>query len=89
MSTQLCPTLYDPKTVALQAFLSVEFSGQEYWNGLPFPPSGTLPNPDMEPKSLVPPAVASVFFTNCTTWEARLFTEVKDRVRSLGWWTIT
>ena len=32
-----------PQTIALQAPLSVEFSWQEYWNGLPFPPPGTLP----------------------------------------------
>ena len=34
---QLCPTLRDPKTAAHQASLSMGFSRQEYWSGLPFP----------------------------------------------------
>ena len=34
-----------PGTVALQALLSVEFSRQEYWSGLPFPSPGDLPDP--------------------------------------------
>ena len=48
---QSCPTLCDPKTVALQASLSMEFSRQEYWSGLPFPSPGGLPNPETEPRS--------------------------------------
>ena len=40
-----------PWTVAYQAPLSVEFSRQEYWSGLPFPPSRDLPDPGTEPKS--------------------------------------
>ena len=35
--TKLCPTLETPKTVACQAPLSMGFSRQEYWSGLPFP----------------------------------------------------
>ena len=35
-------------TVARQAPLSMGFSRQEYWNGLPFPPPGDLPNPQIE-----------------------------------------
>ena len=34
---QLCPTLCNPWTVACQASLSMEFTRQEYWSGLPFP----------------------------------------------------
>ena len=37
-------------TVAHQALLSVEFSRQKYWSGLPFPSPGDLPNPRTEPK---------------------------------------
>ena len=37
--------------VTYQASLSVEFSRQEYWSGLPFPSSGDLPNPGIEPPS--------------------------------------
>ena len=40
-----------PRTVAHQAPLSMEFSRQEYWTGLPFPPPGNLPNPGIEPMS--------------------------------------
>ena len=40
-----------PWTVACQAPLSMEFSRQEYWVGLPCPPPGDLPNPGVEPGS--------------------------------------
>ena len=40
-----------PWTVAYQALQSMEFSRQEYWSGLPFPPPGDLPNPGIEPRS--------------------------------------
>ena len=40
-----------PWTVAYQAPQSMEFSRQEYWNGLPFPSPGDLPNPGIEPES--------------------------------------
>ena len=46
--------------VAHKAPLSVGFSRQEYWSGLPLPPPGDLPNPGMEPTS---PALAGRFFT--------------------------
>ena len=46
-----------PWTVAQQAPLSMEFSRQEYWTGLPFPPSGDLPNPEIESRSPVSPAL--------------------------------
>ena len=48
---QSCPTLCDPWTVAHQAPLSMGFSRQEYWSGLPFPSPGDLPNPGIEPRS--------------------------------------
>jgi hypothetical protein len=51
---QLCETLW---TVAHQAPLSMGFSRQEYWSGLPFPPPGDLPNPGTEPTSPVCPAL--------------------------------
>ena len=38
-------------TIACQAPLSMEFSRQEYWSGLPFPTPGDLPNPRIEPRS--------------------------------------
>ena len=41
-----------PGTVAHQASLSMGFSRQEYWSGLPFPSPGDLPNPGIETASL-------------------------------------
>ena len=49
--------------VACQAPLSMEFSRQEYWSGLPFPTPGDLPNPGSEPTSLASPVLAGRFFT--------------------------
>ena len=46
-----CLTLASPWTIACQSSLSIEFSRQEYWSGLPFPPPGDLPNPGTEPGS--------------------------------------
>ena len=46
-----CLTLVTPQTVVCQAPLSVEFSRQEYWSGLPFTSSGALPHPGIEPGS--------------------------------------
>ena len=46
---KLCPTLATPWTIACQAPLSVGFSREEYWSGLPFPLPGYLPNPGVEP----------------------------------------
>ena len=46
-----CPTLATPWTVARQAPLSMGFSRQESWSGLPFPSPGDLPDPGIEPRS--------------------------------------
>ena len=50
-------------TVARQAPLSMGFSRQEYWSGLPCPPLGDLPDPGIEPESLKSPALAGRVFT--------------------------
>ena len=47
------------------------FSRQEYWSGLPCPPPGDLPNPGIEPASIISPALAGGFLTISTTWEAQ------------------
>ena len=52
-----------PGTVAHEAALSMGFSRQEYWSGLPLPTPGDLPDPGIEPASLAPPALAGGFFT--------------------------
>ena len=49
-----------PWSVTCQVPLSIEFFRQEYWSGLPFPPSGDLPNLRIEP---APPRFAGAFFT--------------------------
>ena len=59
LCAQLCPT---PRILAHQAPLSVEFSRQEYWSGLPFPLPENLPNPGIKPVSLASPALAGGFF---------------------------
>ena len=53
-----------PWTVACQAPLSMEFSRQECWSWLSFPFPGDLPDPGIEPASLMSPALAGEFFTH-------------------------
>ena len=52
------------------------FSMQEYWSGLPCPPLGDLPNPGIEPVSLMSSVLAGVFFTTSATWEAHPYVYV-------------
>ena len=54
-----------------QALLSLEFSRQEYCNGLPFSISGDLPDPGIQYVSHVSPALAGGFFTTSATWKAQ------------------
>ena len=64
---QLCLTLCDPMDCSRQVPLSMGFSRQEYWNGLPCPPPGDLPDPGIEPTSSMPPALAGRFFATRLT----------------------
>ena len=57
-------------TVCCQALLSMEFSRQAYWSGLPCPLPGHLHNLGIEPTPLMSPALADEFFTPSTTWKA-------------------
>ena len=67
-----------PWTVAHQAPLSMKFSKQEYWSGLPFPPPGYLLESRVEPTSPAFPALASSFFTTVPTGKPMyVFTFVK------------
>ena len=52
-----------PWTIACQALLCTGFSRQEYCSGLPFPTPGDLPDPGIEPTSLVSPALSGRVFT--------------------------
>ena len=57
-------------TVDHQAPPSMGFSRQEYWSGLTCPPLEDLPDPGIEPESLVSPALAGRFFATSASWEA-------------------
>ena len=62
--TLSCVQLFvTPWTVACQDPLSMEFSRQEYWSGLPFTTPGDLPDPKIKAASLASPALAGGFFT--------------------------
>ena len=56
-------TLRNPMDCNPPAPLSMKFSQQEYWSGLPFPPPGDLPDPGIKPRSPVSLALAGRFFT--------------------------
>ena len=77
MSSKLFAT---PWTVAHQAPVSMEFSRQEYWSGLPLP-TRDLPDPATKPMS---PAFARTFFTTEATWEAHICRIVINSTLSYG-----
>ena len=66
---KLCSTLVTLWTVAPQAPLSMGFTRQEYWSGLPCPPPGDRPGPGIEPALCLLHWQAR-FFTTGATWEA-------------------
>ena len=61
------------ETVTCQAPLSMGFSRQELWSGLPCSPPGDLPSPGTETASLISPALAGEFFTTSTSRKPRPF----------------
>ena len=67
-SLQSCLTLLSLWTVAQQAPLTMGFSRQEFWSGLPFPSPGDLPDPGIELASL---ALASRFFIIVPLWKPK------------------
>ena len=58
-----------PRAAAHQAPLPTRFSQQEFWNGLPFPPPGCLPDPVFKPKSPESPAEVGGILYHWDTWE--------------------
>ena len=82
---QLCATLW---TVARQAPLSMGFSRLEYRSGLPCPPPGDLPDPGIEPTSLMSPALAGKFFTTNASWQALSVLHVLISCYSFYWLSI-
>ena len=59
-----------PWTIAHQALLFMGFSRQEFWKRLPFLSPRDLPDPGIEPASLMSLTLAGRLFTTSTTWEA-------------------
>ena len=76
---QLFATLW---TVNFQAPLSMRFSWQEYWGGLPCPPAGDLPNPGIEPISLRSPELTGGFFTTSSPGKPDIHTSCQEKVPS-------
>ena len=58
-----------PWIIAHQAPLSMKFSWQEYWSGVPFPSPGNFPNPGIKPISLTSPALEGGFFATRASTE--------------------
>ena len=95
-----CPTLCSSMDcVARQAPLTMGFSRQKYWRGLPCPSSGNLPDPGPEHKSLPSPELAGRFFTSVlvsltaskvfkmikiATFSVSLYTDVSDSLQPHG-----
>ena len=69
---QLCPTLYNPMDCSRQGPLSMGFSRQEFWSGLPYPPPGVRPNPRIKPVGLL-------------CWQAGSLPPSHLEVNSAGW----
>ena len=72
-----------PGTIPYQAPLSMEFSRQEYWNVLSFPPSGDLPDPGTKFMSL---ALAGGFFATSVIWEALMVCSDCQTRRQIQTW---
>ena len=81
---QSYPTLCNPMDCSPHVPLSMGFPRQEYWNELPFPSSGDLPDPGIEPGSLVTPALAGRLSTACATWEAHAMTLFSNKIMIWG-----
>ena len=88
----VCPqsylTLCTPWSIAHQAPLSMEFSKQESWSGLPFPSPEDLPNPGIAPTSLASPTLADRFFTTVSPGKPMMFAKcllkkiILEKIRS-------
>ena len=75
-----------PQTVAHQAPLSLGFSRQEYWSGLPLPPPGDLPDSRTKPASPASPALAGGFSTTEPPGKpTTVFWSSNNEVPQTGW----
>ena len=71
-------SLAAPWTIEYEVPLSVGFSRQEYWRGLPFLPLGDLPDLGIKPTSLVSPVLAGGFFTTEPPGKPSPWVEARD-----------
>ena len=85
---QWCPTLCDPLDCCPRGSSVRGISRQEHWSGLPRPPPGDLPDPGIEPASLVPPALAGGLFTNAPRGEPCPHTPRSIRDYKHEWWRV-
>ena len=85
--TKLCPTLATPWTVARPAPLSMRFPRQEYWNGLPFPSPGDLPDPGIEPHAGISCMAGGILY-HCTTREAQINAQVPIKLIYRNRWHV-
>ena len=69
--TSVMSNTVQPVTIAPQAPLSMGILQARILSGLPFPPPGDLPYPEIEPTSLMFPALAGRFFTTRATWKVQ------------------
>ena len=78
-----CPTLKIPWTVAHQAPLSMGFSRQKYWSGLPFSSPGDLPAAGIEIQAPVLPTVSCTAGRSFTQWATRDHKQIASKVRQV------
>ena len=72
-----------PVGLSHQAPLSMGFSRQEYWSGVLCPPPGGLPDPGIEPESLMSPALIGRFFTTSGLSDAYTLVEIIFNILAL------
>ena len=92
-----CLTLATPWIVACQAPLSVGFSRQEYWSGLPFLSPGDLPDPGIEPRSpaLQTDSLLTELWGKCKNFNNKVILQSqnlpirKRLISSQDWWAVS
>ena len=82
-SLQSCPILWSHG--AHQAPLSIRFSRQEYWSGLPCPPPGDLPDTEIKPASLMSSSLAGRFLTTAADGDSSWYQRHNAENRRLLW----
>ena len=87
LATQSCQTLCNPMDCSPPGSSVPGISRQEYWNGWPFPASGALPNPGVEPASLAFPTLAGEFFMPVPPGKSYFMeTHLKSHVHAYSLW---